>query len=69
MQKKTKEKSVFSHQKIGAGSSECGGSFFHDYVPMEKEEGSFVGAEVSSRSKRTAAQTRLSYRDGVNGKG
>lgn len=43
--------------------------FFHDYVQMEKEEGSFVGAEVSSHSEppplrlepeRTAAETRLS---------
>lgn len=44
--------------------------FFHDYVQMEKGEGSFVGAEVSSHSEpppplrlepeRTAAETRLS---------
>lgn len=45
--------------------------FFHDYVQMEKEEGRFVGAEVSSHSEpeRTAAETRLSYSDGMNGKG
>lgn len=52
--------------------------FSHDYVQMEKEEGSFVGAEVSSHCEpppfrcepeRTAAETRLSYSDGMNGKG
>lgn len=66
-----KKSQSFSHQKIDAGSPECCGSlFFHDYIQMEKEEGSFVGAEVSSHSEppaslrmeaeRTAAETRLS---------
>lgn len=52
--------------------------FSHDYIQMEKEEGSFVGAEVSSRSEpppfrfepeRAAAVTRRSYSGGRNVKG
>lgn len=41
--------SAFSHRNIDAGSpgSSC---LFHDYVQMEKEEGSFVRVEVWPRS-------------------
>lgn len=44
--------SAFSHQKIDVGSSVCClQAFCHDYVQMEKEEGSFVRAEMSAHSE------------------